>query len=97
MGPCDVKGIDLAGQERQVYLCQDTHTQDWKIGPGCNADRVPDHTEWYTVCGKEHNDQPTFLAAVSALAAAGNSRTGRPSESGARRRGRKRENDRIAK
>ena len=21
VGPCDVKGVDLAGQERQVYLC----------------------------------------------------------------------------
>lgn len=29
IGPCDVMERDLAGQLRQVYLCPDTHTQDW--------------------------------------------------------------------
>ena len=31
VGPCDVKDIDLAGHERQVYLCKQTQDEDFTL------------------------------------------------------------------
>ena len=31
LGPCDVKDIDLAGHERQVYLCKHTQDEDFSL------------------------------------------------------------------
>ena len=65
VGPCDQKALDLAGQERQVYLCPETHTEDFTF----DCTKVPeDMTEWYTVCGKKHSNQPAYLVAVTILA-----------------------------
>jgi hypothetical protein len=72
VGPCSVTDLDLAGHARQVYLCADTHVQDWTFQCG-NANMTPkeDFTEWYTVCGKTHSNWQLWMAAMGSLAALG--------------------------
>ena len=31
IGPCDVRAVDLAGHERQVYLCKETQDEDFTL------------------------------------------------------------------
>ncbi len=73
VGPCNVTALDLAGLERQVYLCPQTHDEGWTFKcPGNDKGTPPpDFTEWYTVCGLPHSDKNLWLAAIGALAALG--------------------------
>jgi len=31
VGPCDVRAVDLAGHERQVYLCKEAQDEDFTL------------------------------------------------------------------
>ena len=71
VGPCDVRALDLARQERQVYLCAGTHAQDWDFSCTESGAAPADYAEWYTVCGRAHGDKALWMAAVTALGIVG--------------------------
>ena len=58
IGDCNVRAADLSGHQRQVYLCKETHKQDWSLDCDqlCSENMFGDcdyqSTTWYTVCGK---------------------------------------------
>ena len=64
VGDCSVKGIDISGHERQVYLCKDSYEEDFSF----NCKKTDYETsQWYTVCGNPHKDKPTFVAVIGLL------------------------------
>lgn len=74
VGPCGVRALDLAGQEREIYLCPETHSQDFTFlcqGKDVTPDATAATTEWYTVCGKPHERFSHLLAAVALLGMVG--------------------------
>ena len=58
IGDCSVRDADLSGHMRQVYLCRETHTQDWSLDCDelCSQNMFGDcdvqTNHWYTVCGR---------------------------------------------
>ena len=77
LGDCQVREADLAGHLRQVFLCRETHSQDWSLQCDelCSQNMFGDcdtQTDtWYTVCGKPFNNFPLHVAAILALACIG--------------------------
>ena len=58
LGDCEVREADLAGHLRQVFLCRESHSQDWSLECDelCSQNMFGDcdtQTDtWYTVCGQ---------------------------------------------
>ena len=71
IGDCGVKALDLSGHERQVYLCMETHGQDFTFDCPAYIDRGNETNEWYTICGKPHDNKPLFLKVVGSLSCLG--------------------------
>ena len=68
VGPCGEKALDLAGQEREIYLCPETHIQDFSFTCPGGKNVTPDGmSEWYTVCGKPHDRYSELLLGVTVL------------------------------
>ena len=62
---------DLAGHERQVYVCKDSYDEpEWSMDcPG--YEKAKDYDEWYTVCGTKHSNYQLYVAVVAGLALLG--------------------------
>ena len=58
LGDCARREADLAGHMRQVFLCRETHSQDWSLDCDelCSQNMFGDcdlqTDSWYTVCGQ---------------------------------------------
>ena len=58
LGDCEVRAADLAGHLRQVFLCRESHSQDWSLDCDelCSQNMFGDcdtqTNTWYTVCGQ---------------------------------------------
>ena len=64
-----MKAKDLMGNVRHKFLCAEDFDEDFTFA--C-VDTLPAAgTQWYTVCGKAHDNFPLWMGAVSGLAAAG--------------------------
>ena len=57
-GDCSKREADLAGHMRQVFLCRETHSQDWSLDCDelCSQNMFGDcdlqTKTWYSVCGQ---------------------------------------------
>ena len=68
-GPCGVKTTDFMGIERDRYICADAYRGDFRFD--CGAARPEDGANWYTVCGRPHQDRPAWMGVVGALGVTG--------------------------
>ncbi|XP_023326089.1 uncharacterized protein LOC111699610 [Eurytemora carolleeae] len=75
-GDCNITAPDITGHLRQVYLCRETHVQDFsfdcedvcgKVGVDCSEAS----TSWYTVCGRRHSNYSLYLLATSIISTLG--------------------------
>jgi hypothetical protein len=79
VGDCSVTAEDVSGHLRQVYLCRETHTQDWTLdcrGPCREAGLAEDcatavSSSWYTVCGLPHSDRFLYTVVTAGLGLVG--------------------------
>ena len=68
---------DLTGHYRQVYLCQETHSQDYTLTCDtlCSQNMFSDcqtqTATWYSVCGRQHQNYQLWVAVTLALAGMG--------------------------
>jgi hypothetical protein len=69
-GPCHVPASDIVGLQRYEFLCAEDFSEDFTFA--C-VDRLPaDHTEWYTVCGRDFpTGRSRWLFAVAGLGVLG--------------------------
>ncbi|KAI9022670.1 hypothetical protein DFJ74DRAFT_768358 [Hyaloraphidium curvatum] len=68
-GPCGVKALDIAGNERDVYVCGEPRDGSYTFS--CLAGMPDEGAEWYTVCGAPFDERGRWIAAVGGMAAAG--------------------------
>lgn len=77
IGDCNVRAADLSGHMRQVFLCPESHSQDWNLDCDelCSENMFGDcdfqSKHWYTVCGKPHKDFVLFAGVIAALGTLG--------------------------
>jgi len=77
LGDCSVRAPDITGHERQVFLCAETHSQDFSLSCDqlCSQNMFNDcavqTNTWYSVCGKAHTDYPLFAGVMMALCSLG--------------------------
>ena len=77
LGDCKVLAPDLSGHMRQVYLCAESHSQDFKLECDdlCSQNMFGDcktqTQSWYSVCGKEHQNYLLWAGVTGILAASG--------------------------
>merc|ERR1719153_1400439 len=72
-GNCSVTAQDLTGHYRQVYLCEEAHSQDFTLS--CDSlcsenmfgDCTTQTTTWYSVCGREHDNYPLWVGVTSVV------------------------------
>ena len=73
LGDCSRTEADLAGHMRQVFLCRETHSQDWSLQCDdlCSENMFGDcdtqTDSWYTVCGQSppsHHQKTELLTRV---------------------------------
>lgn len=71
-GECGVMATDITGNVRELYLCVKTADEPYTFA--CDAAKFPAHRmlsperdddEWYTVCGKPHDDFKTWIIGVT--------------------------------
>jgi len=77
LGDCNVTAQDLSGHYRQVYLCADSHIQDFSLDCDtlCSQNMFGDCSTqtnlWYTVCGKEHTNYTLWSGVTIGLCTLG--------------------------
>lgn len=75
VGECNEYATDMAGHQRQVYLCQENFEEDFNFQ--CSAFKdykakpVYYGSSWYTVCSNPHTDKLLYIMAESFLALMG--------------------------
>jgi hypothetical protein len=68
-GPCHVEAKDITGHTRFEFLCAQDFDEDFSFD--C-VDALPaEGSQWYTVCGRAHEDLAVRLVAIAVLAALG--------------------------
>ena len=77
LGDCEVRAADLAGHLRQVFLCRESHSQDWSLDCDelCSQNMFGDcdtQTDtWYTVCGQSAPGSQSHHQALTRLIISG--------------------------
>lgn len=72
-----MRAEDLTGHYRQVFLCKETHTQDFSLECDtlCSQNMFGDcqvqSATWYSVCGKQHQNYLLWVTVVIGLAGLG--------------------------
>ena len=67
----------MTGHYRQVYLCKETHGQDFSLSCDtlCSENMFGDcdrqTTSWYTVCGREHQHYQLWVWVTVGLSGMG--------------------------
>ncbi|MFV8752016.1 hypothetical protein ACNOYE_15835 [Nannocystaceae bacterium ST9] len=69
VGECYVEAKDIAGKVRYEYLCTSDFDEDYTFE--CVDTPPAEGSEWYTVCGKAHDNFALWLAGVGLLGGLG--------------------------
>jgi len=77
IGDCSVRAPDITGHERQVYLCAETHSQDFLLDCAqlCSQNVFDDcavqTSTWYSVCGRPHTNYLLWVGVTITLCSLG--------------------------
>jgi hypothetical protein len=68
-GPCHVRMTDFTGAARDRYACAADEDQDFSFD--CTPALPPEGADWYTVCGRPHENRPLWVGALALVGLAG--------------------------
>merc|ERR1712062_127834 len=76
VGDCKIYDTDMAGHQRQVFLCQNDFNEDFnfdcpKFKTSATKEQLEHGTEWYSVCSNPHSNKFKYVMVEALLGLVG--------------------------